>query len=549
MLAKINPSSTKSWKKLKNHQQALRELDIKTMFANNPLRFEQFSLKAGPWFFDFSKNLINRQTLTLLEELFDECRFEEARQAMFSGEPINETEQRPVLHTALRYRGNEQITVNGQNVIPEVKEVLSRIHDFSDLLISGNWKGFSGKTIKDVVNIGIGGSDLGPQMVYEALKPYHNHLRCHFVSNVDAAHLAETLKGLDPAQTLFIIASKSFTTQETMANAQSARKWFLRSEAREDDIARHFVAVSTNQGAVEKFGIDATNMFGFWDWVGGRYSLWSAIGLPLACGLGFKNFEKLLKGAYEADQDFEQREFTENPALLMAAISLWYLNFWSAHSEVVVPYSQNLHRLAAYLQQANMESNGKSTDRSGQAVNYNTGPVVWGEPGTNGQHAFFQLLHQGSHFIPADFIAFASSDYDFEGHQEKLLANCLAQSQALMEGRSEEDVRTEMRAEGQSEEDIEKIGPYRSFQGNRPSNTFIAEKLDPESLGYLLACYEHKIFAQGVIWNIFSFDQWGVELGKKLAKPILTQLEEPKEESHFDASTNGLIGYLRELRK
>jgi len=546
MLKDINPTQTESWHKLSQHFNEINALHLKDLFLNKPQRFDELSLTVGDFLVDFSKNRITVKTLDLLEELFDECGVQEAVRAQFSGEKINVTENRAVLHTALRNKSNQPVTVDGENVMPAINGVLEQMQDFSDLIISGAWKGFSGKTIKHVVNIGIGGSDLGPAMVYEALKPYHNHVQCHFVSNVDGGHLAETLKGLDPEQTLFIIASKTFTTQETMTNAHSARAWFLRSEASESDIAKHFVAVSTNQEKVEEFGIDPTNMFVFWNWVGGRYSLWSAIGLSLCCGLGFKNFDKLLKGAHTMDQHFLEAPFKQNLPQLMAAIGIWYVNFFDAESEALIPYNQNLHRFAAYFQQGNMESNGKYVDRKREKINYQTGPIVWGEPGTNGQHAFFQLIHQGTRFIPADFIAFAQSDYSEGDHQPKLLANFLAQTEALMLGKDRETVEREMKENGFNKEQIKNITPYRVFEGNRPTTSFLGKKLTPESLGQLIAAYEHKIFVQGVVWNIYSYDQWGVELGKQLANQILPALKGDASLRAYSASTQGLANFIRQ---
>lgn len=526
----------------------MQNVHLKELFTKDADRFNRYTRKHGNLLFDFSKNLVDNETLDLLKELFDECGVPAGIKAMLEGKKINETENRAVLHTALRNFSEREIKVDGEVVNTKVANVLEQVQDFSDLIISGNWKGFSGKTIKNIVNIGIGGSDLGPLMVYEALKPYKNHLNCYFVSNVDGAHVHETLKGLDPEQTLFIIASKTFTTQETMTNAHSARAWFLRSEAAEKDIAKHFVAVSTNREKVIDFGIDPTNMFGFWDWVGGRYSVWSAIGLSLACGLGYKNFEKFLRGAHEMDLHLAEAEFEDNIPMLMAALGIWYSNFLGAESEAIIPYDQNMHRFAAYFQQGNMESNGKYVDRNGEAVNYNTGPIIWGEPGTNGQHAFFQLMHQGTRFIPADFIAFTESHYEQGDHHVKLLSNFLAQTEALMMGKDAETVETEMREGGASEERIAEIGPFRVFQGNRPTTSILGEKSTPENLGALIACYEHKILIQGIVWNIFSFDQWGVELGKQLANTILPLLNGAEARAAKDASTEGLIKYINRLR-
>lgn len=547
MFSTINPTNTNAWKDLEVHAKEIKELQMRKIFAEDEKRFEKFQLKHDKMLFDFSKNLITDKTLELLEALFIECKVSDAIASTLKGEAVNETEKRPVLHTALRNLGDKPTYVDGIEVNSGVLAVLEQMQDFSDLLISGNWKGYSGKTIKNIVNIGIGGSDLGPQMVYEALKPYHNHLQCYFVSNVDGAHISETLKNLDPAQTLFIIASKTFTTQETMTNAHSAREWFLRSEASEEDIAKHFVAVSTNKEKVTEFGIDPTNMFVFWDWVGGRYSLWSAIGLSIACGLGYKNFEKLLRGAHGMDTHLAEAPFRENIPQIMAAIGIWNVNFLGAESEAIIPYDQNMHRFAAYFQQGNMESNGKNVDRSGQKINYQSGPIIWGEPGTNGQHAFFQLLHQGTRLIPADFIAFARSHYDIGDHHVKLLANFLAQTEALMVGKTREEVESELRAAGKTSEEIAKLAPFKVFEGNKPTTSIVADILSPENLGKLLAAYEHKILIQGIVWNIYSFDQWGVELGKQLANTILPLLINGGN-TNKDSSTKGLINYLSELK-
>ncbi|MCR9154322.1 MAG: glucose-6-phosphate isomerase [Bacteroidetes bacterium] len=550
MLQNINPSQTKAWEKLKQKAEEIKASSLKDLFKSDPQRFERLTRNHESLLFDFSKNLIDEEVLMLLKQLFAECGVEAGLKAMFDGEKINETEGRAVLHSQLRNFGARAIEVDGASINEPIAAVLEQMQDFSDLLISGNWKGFSGKTIKHIVNIGIGGSDLGPLMVYEALKPYHNHIKCHYVSNVDAAHIHETLKDLDPEQTLFIIASKTFSTQETMTNAHSARAWFLRSDASEKDIAKHFVAVSTNREKVVDFGIDPSNMFVFWDWVGGRYSVWSAIGLSLACGLGYKNFEKFLRGGKGMDDHLAQSEFDQNIPMLMAGIGIWYVNFLGAESEAIIPYDQNMHRFAAYFQQGNMESNGKDTDRNGDPITYHTGPIIWGEPGTNGQHAFFQLMHQGSRFIPADFIAFAESHYPIGDHHSKLLSNFLAQTEALMVGKTAEEVEAEMQARGDSPEQIAKVSPFRVFKGNRPSTSIVGAKSTPEALGALIAAYEHKIFIQGIVWNIYSFDQWGVELGKQLANTILPLLENQSEEVEIskDASTKGLIKYINRLR-
>jgi len=548
MFSTVNPTNTNAWKDLEVHAKEIKELHLRKLFSEDPKRFEKFTLKHDKLLFDFSKNLVTEKTLNLLESLFKECKVTEAIASTLKGDAVNQTENRAVLHTALRNLGDQLIYVDGKEVNSDVLAVLEQMQDFADLVISGNWKGYSGKTVKHIVNIGIGGSDLGPQMVYEALKPYHNHLQCHFVSNVDGAHISETLKHLDPAQTLFIIASKTFSTQETMTNAHSAREWFLRSEASAEDIAKHFVAVSTNQEKVTEFGIDPTNMFGFWDWVGGRYSLWSAIGLSVACGLGYKNFEKLLRGAHAMDTHLAEAPFRENIPQIMAAIGIWNVNFLGAESEAIIPYDQNMHRFAAYFQQGNMESNGKNIDRSGQKVNYQTGPIIWGEPGTNGQHAFFQLLHQGTRFIPADFIAFARSHYNLGDHHVKLLANFLAQTEALMVGKTKDEVEAELKAAGKTSEEIAALGPFKVFEGNKPTTSIVGDILSPDNLGKLLAAYEHKILVQGIVWNIFSFDQWGVELGKQLASTILPILIDGNS-NHKDSSTKGLIGYLTTLKE
>ncbi len=544
MLSKINPTSSPAWSKLEEHHKHTAQVRLQDLFANDPNRFQQYSLNHEDLLFDFSKNRITDETLRYLEELFEDCLVNDAAKAMLQGEKINETEKRAVLHTVLRNSEGPDVFVEGKAVNGEVKAVLKQMELFSSKVISGEWRGYSGKAIKNIVNIGIGGSDLGPLMVYEALKPYHNHLQCHFISNVDGAHVAETLRDLKPDETLFIIASKTFTTQETMTNAHSARNWFLNSGASETDIAKHFVAVSTNEEKVVEFGIDPKNMFVFWDWVGGRYSVWSAIGLSLVCGLGFENFQSFLAGARSMDQHFAQKPFRENIPMLMAAIGIWNVNFLGAESEAIIPYDQNMSRFAAYFQQGNMESNGKYIDRNGERVNYQTGPIIWGEPGTNGQHAFFQLMHQGTRLIPADFIAFAQSHYKLGDHHLKLLSNFLAQTEALMQGKSREEVEAEMKAKGISDTDIAIIAPYRVFEGNRPTTSILGKKSDPFSLGALIAAYEHKIFVQGVVWNIYSFDQWGVELGKQLANTILPLLSNDEKVSK-DASTKGLIEYLR----
>jgi len=522
---------------------------MKDLFENDEQRFEKFSLKFKDILVDFSKNIITENTFKLLLELADEVDLKDAIEKMFSGEKINETENRAVLHTALRNLSKTPVYVDGKDVIPEVNAVFEQMKVFSEKVISGEWKGFTGKAISDIVNIGIGGSDLGPVMVTEALKHYRkSNLNVHFVSNVDGTHIAETLKDIDPETTLFMIASKTFTTQETMTNAYSARKWFLEKAKNEYYIKKHFVAISTNKTAVEDFGIDPENMFVFWDWVGGRYSLWSAIGLSIACFIGFDNFQELLQGAYEMDQHFRTTPFEKNIPVVLALIGIWYNNFFGAESQAILPYDQYLHRFAAYFQQGDMESNGKYVDRNGKEVEYQTGPIIWGEPGTNGQHAFYQLIHQGTKMIPCDFLAPVISHNPIGDHHQKLLSNFFAQTEALMKGKNKDEVIEELKNSGKSEEEIEKLLPFKIFQGNRPTNSILFKKLTPRTLGSLIVMYEHKIFVQGIIWNIFSFDQWGVELGKQLAKKILPELESDKQISSHDPSTNGLINEYKNMR-
>ena len=549
ILSSNNPAETKSWHQLTMHHMDMQAVHMKELFEHDPERFRHFSLKLEDILFDFSKNILTEGTLELLYGLAREMRLEDAISKMFSGEAINETEGRAVLHTALRNRSNRPVIVNNQDVMPEINRVLGQIKSFSDKLIEGTHTGHTGKKINTIVNIGIGGSDLGPCMVAEALRPYHKNITPYFVSNVDGTHIAEVLKKVDPETTLFIIASKTFTTQETMTNALSAKEWFLSKTGNAGDVSKHFVAVSTNTKAVADFGISQENMFVFWDWVGGRYSLWSSIGLSIACTIGFENFSQLLEGAYVMDEHFRTTPLEQNIPVTLALIGIWYTNFFDAHSEAILPYDQYLHRLAAYLQQANMESNGKSVDRAGQPVLYQTGPIVWGEPGTNGQHAFYQLIHQGTRLIPCDFIAPAESQNPIGNHHPILMSNFFAQTEALMNGKTTEQVESELRAAGMSEDQISLHTPYRVFTGNKPSNSILFKKLTPRTLGSLIAFYEHKIFVQGVIWNIFSFDQWGVELGKVLAKRILPELSGDEPVSSHDSSTNGLIGYYKELRK
>lgn len=545
----INPTKTNAWKALTEQFNQVKNVTIAEEFKNDPNRFQNFSLKFNDDFLvDFSKNRVNKKTLGLLIDLAKECDLSNAIKSMFEGEKINVTEGRAVLHTALRNMGNNSVFVDGKNVMPDVKAVLLKMKNFCAKIISGEWKGYTGKTITDVVNIGIGGSDLGPCMITEALKPYKNHLNSHFVSNVDGTHIAETLKKLNPETTLFLIASKTFTTQETMTNALSAREWFLNNAKDKKHVAKHFVAISTNAKAVSEFGIDTENMFEFWDWVGGRYSSWSAIGLSIALSIGFDNFEKLLKGAYEMDQHFRNTEFDKNIPVILALIGIWYNNFYGFESEAILPYDQYMSRFPAYFQQGNMESNGKYIDRNGEKVTYQTGPIIWGEPGTNGQHAFYQLIHQGTKIIPCDFIAPAISHNKIGDHHQKLLSNFFAQTEALAFGKSKETVIAEFEAKGVAKDKYEFLIPFKTFEGNRPTNSIMLKQITPESLGSLIAMYEHKIFVQGVIMNIFSFDQWGVELGKQLAGKILPELANNDQISSHDSSTNGLINFFKEVR-
>lgn len=546
MLPKINPTETNIWEYLVEHFLE-NEFDLRTLFAENPHRFEEFSVKRDNYLFDYSKNLINSTTMEYLLRLAEETKVKEAINLMFSGEKINETENKAVLHTALRDFSDKPIFVDGEDVKPKIKRVLYQMRLFSEKVISGEYRGFSGEKITDVVNIGIGGSDLGPVMVCSALKHYKTRLNTHFISNVDGNHLAEVLKNLNPETTLFIVASKTFTTQETITNAFSAKKWFLQ-KATEEDVAKHFVALSTNIDAVKSFGIAEENIFEFWDWVGGRYSLWSAIGLSIVLSIGYDNFEKLLKGANETDVHFQTAEFSQNIPILMALLGIWYRNFAGASSYAVLPYSQYLERFPAYLQQTDMESNGKFVDRNGDFVNYEAGTIIWGEAGTNGQHSFYQLLHQGTELIPADFIAFARSCNVVADHQEKLLANFFAQTEALAFGKNEDEVYAELKQSGNTDDEIYKILSYKVFQGNSPTNSLLIDELTPYSLGQLIALYEHKIFVQGVIWNVYSFDQFGVELGKVLANKILPELHSDDKIDSHDSSTNGLINYFKEKR-
>ena len=550
MLDKINPTKTQSWKNLVDHFKEMKNIHMKDLFVNDPDRFNKYSIRFNGILVDYSKNIITEDTLKLLLKLTDDVGLRDALNKMFNGESINETEDRAVLHTALRNRINIPVCVNDKNVMPEVNAVLSKMKDFSDKIITGEWKGFTDKKITDIVNIGIGGSDLGPVMVTECLRPYAKEgLEVHFVSNVDGTHITETLKQLNPETTLFLIASKTFTTQETMTNAFAAREWFLKCAKDHAYVAKHFVALSTNIEKVEEFGIDKDNMFVFWDWVGGRYSLWSAIGLSIACYIGYENYAELLQGAFEMDSHFRETPFERNIPVILALIGIWYNNFFGVQTEVILPYDQYMHRFPAYFQQGNMESNGKSVDRSGSRVDYQTGPIIWGEPGTNGQHAFYQLIHQGTKIIPADFLAPAISHNRIGEHHNILLSNFFAQTEALLNGKTKEEAIEELKRDGRSDEEIRKLYPHKVFEGNRPTNSILFSKLTPRALGSLIVMYEHKIFVQGVIWNIFSFDQWGVELGKQLAKRILPELEDDKQVDSHDSSTNGLINTFKEMRK
>ena len=538
----INPTQTAAWQALQKHFDEMKDVTIADLFAKDGDRFSKFSATFGDQMLvDYSKNRITEETLAKLQDLAKECDLAGAIKSMFSGEKINRTENRAVLHVALRNRSNTPILVDGKDVMPEVNAVLEKMKTFSEAIISGEWKGYTGKAITDVVNIGIGGSDLGPYMVTEALRPYKNHLNMHFVSNVDGTHIAEVLKKVNPETTLFLVASKTFTTQETMTNAHSARDWFLKAAGDEKHVAKHFAALSTNAKAVGEFGIDTANMFEFWDWVGGRYSLWSAIGLSIVLSIGFDNFVELLSGAHAMDKHFSTTPAEKNLPVLLALIGIWYNNFFGAETEAILPYDQYMHRFAAYFQQGNMESNGKYVDRNGNVVDYQTGPIIWGEPGTNGQHAFYQLIHQGTKMVPCDFIAPAITHNPLSDHHQKLLSNFFAQTEALAFGKSREVVEQEYRDQGKDPATLDYVVPFKVFEGNRPTNSILLREITPFSLGALIALYEHKIFTQGVILNIFTFDQWGVELGKQLANRILPELKDDKEISSHDSSTNGLI--------
>ena len=538
----INPTKTEAWKKLEAHYNETKSQSLKSLFENDSERAAKFTTKWEDFYVDFSKNKITEETKSLLLELAKECGLKEAMDAYFGGEAINQTEGRPVLHTALRASKNAEIKVDGENVMTEVEEVKAKIKAFSSEVIQGIRKGYTDKAFTDVVNIGIGGSDLGPVMVTEALEFYKNHLNVHFVSNVDGDHVHETIKDLNPETTLFVIVSKSFTTQETLSNSTTIRNWFMKT-APEEAVSKHFIAVSSNVPKVKDFGIDEDNIFPMWDWVGGRFSLWSAVGLSISLAIGYPNFDALLSGAQKMDEHFKETEFENNIPVLAGLLSVWYNNFYKAESEAIIPYTQYLHRLPAYLQQAVMESNGKSTDRNGDKVDYQTGAIIWGEPGTNSQHAFFQLIHQGTKLIPADFIGFKVSLFDDKDHHNKLMANFFAQTEALLQGKTEEEVREELSSKGTSEEEIKELLPFKLFDGDKPTTSFLINKLTPESLGKLVAMYEHKIFVQGVIWNIFSYDQWGVELGKQLASTILKDIDSKEVDNH-DSSTSSLLKFF-----
>ena len=549
MLPVINPANTAAWKKLQEHYKEIKQVSLQELFENDPKRFDKFSCCTKDLVLDYSKNRITQKTMGLLVDLAKECQLEKCRSLFFSGAAINATEHRAVLHTALRNFSSQPIYVEGRNVMPEVKKVLRQMKSFCESIHNGKHRGYTGKRIKYIVNIGIGGSDLGPLMVTEALKPYWKKgIETYFVSNIDGSHIAETLKKVNAEETLFLIASKTFTTQETMTNAFTARNWFLKKAKKESHIAKHFVALSTNEKEVLRFGIDSKNMFAFWDWVGGRYSLWSAIGLSISLTIGFKAFSDLLKGAHHIDKHFREAPLKENMPVILALLGIWYTNFFGAQTEAILPYDQYLHRFPAYFQQGNMESNGKQTDRSGKPVQYATGPIIWGEPGTNGQHAFYQLIHQGTPLIPCDFIAAAQSQNPIGDHHEKLMSNFFAQTEALLNGKSAPQVKEELRKQGLSPQEIKKLTPFKVFKGNKPTNSILVKKLTPFALGELIALYEHKIFTQGVIWNIYSFDQWGVELGKQLANKILPELLDNRPIKSHDSSTNGLINAYKRMR-
>ena len=548
MLKSVPFDQTHAFSLLTKHKKEIAETTIKDLFKNDAERFNKFSICFEDILLDYSKNIITEKTKAILVALANECELDDAIERMFSGDVINQTEKRAVLHVALRNRSNSPIAVDGHEIMPDINAVLEKMKRFSERVISGNWKGYSRKAITDVVNIGIGGSDLGPVMVTEALKPYKNHLNLHFVSNVDGTHIAETLKKVNPETTLFLIASKTFTTQETMSNANSARDWFIANGGSAENVAKHFVALSTNEKLVTAFGIDPENMFGFWDWVGGRYSLWSAIGLSISLSVGYDNFIELLEGAHAMDKHFRKANFNENMPVILALLGIWYNNFFGADTQVILPYDQYMHRFAAYFQQGDMESNGKQIGRDGKEVSYQTGSIIWGEPGTNGQHAFYQLIHQGTKMIPADFLAPAISHNPIGQHHQMLLSNFFAQTEALMNGKTRKVVEEELVKGGKNQVEIDELAPFKVFTGNRPTNSIMFKLLTPRTLGSLIAMYEHKIFVQGIIWNVFSFDQWGVELGKQLANQILPELAGDEEVTSHDSSTNGLINAYKDWR-
>ncbi len=546
MIPKINPTTTRGWKLLQEQHDEMKDVQMKDLFKEDDDRFNKFSLSVPDILFDFSKNIITDKTMELLLQLAEECKLKEAIEAMFNADKINETEDRAVLHTALRNFSAKPVMLDGKDIMPDVQKVQEQMRNFCNKVHSADpanmWKGYSGKKIKYFVNIGIGGSDLGPVMVTEALKPYWiEGIQTYFVSNIDGSDIAEVLKKVTPEETIFLVASKTFTTLETMTNAHSAREWFLKEAKEKEFVASHFIALSTNIAEVKKFGIDEANMFVFWDWVGGRYSLWSAIGLSIALTIGYNNFEDMLKGAYEIDKHFHETAFEKNIPVIMGLVSTWYLNFFGASTEAILPYDQYMHRFAAYFQQGNMESNGKHADRNGKNVSYTTGPVIWGEPGTNGQHAFYQLIHQGTRLIPCDFIAPAITHNPMGDHHRILLSNFFAQTEALLNGKSAEELR--------AEKVDEKLIPFKTFEGNKPTNSFLLKEITPATLGELIALYEHKIFVQGIVWNIYSFDQWGVELGKQLAQKVLPELENDTTITNHDASTNGLINAYKKMRQ
>ncbi|MEK8178862.1 glucose-6-phosphate isomerase [Flavobacterium buctense] len=541
-LAQINPTSTNAWEKLNQHYAQMKNVSMKEMFAKDTARASKFHIQWNDFLVDYSKNIINQDTLNLLQELAQEANLKEAIAQYFNGDIINQTENRAVLHTALRSPETANVLVDGENVMPEIYAVKNKIKAFSNEVISGQRKGFTGKAFTDVVNIGIGGSDLGPAMVVEALQFYKNHLTVHFVSNVDGDHVNEVIKKLNPETTLFVIASKTFTTQETLSNAETIRAWFLKS-AKQEDVAKHFVAVSTNIQKVTEFGINPDNIFPMWDWVGGRFSLWSAVGLSISLAVGFDNFDDLLKGANEMDDHFKTESFDKNIPVVLALLSIWYNNFFGAESEALIPYTQYLQKLASYLQQGIMESNGKSVGRDGKTVNYQTGTIIWGEPGTNSQHAFFQLIHQGTKMIPTDFIGYVQPLYGNQDHHDKLMSNFFAQTEALLNGKTEAQVKAEFEKQNVTGAKADYLLPFKVFTGNKPTNTLLIEKLTPKSLGSLVALYEHKIFVQGIIWNIFSYDQWGVELGKQLANSILEEIYSGDVKQH-DSSTTFLLKHF-----